>query len=181
MIVIAVLIAGYALWIQALRDRFYPRNWGVVEPGKFYRAGQISRHIIKGTLQENHIGTVIFMSGDKANRPDVQAEAAAAAELGITRLNLNLDGNGTGKVENYVQAVAAVVNSERHNIPVLVHCQTGAQRTGGVVAYYRTLVQGKPGSEAYAELLHYGHDPDKNPVMIPYLNEHMAEVAQRPG
>ena len=178
LILAAVVYGGYSLWTGEIRNLFWPRNWGVVEPGKLYRSAQISRRIIRPTLQDNHIGVVIFMSGDDPTREDTTIEARTCADLGIKRLNLNLNGNGTGKVEKYIAALAEIIQSNRRNVPVLVHCETGAQRTGGVVAFYRVLVEGRSGSEAYAELLQYGHDPSKNPHLIPYLNEHMGEVAE---
>ncbi len=178
LILAAVVYGGYSLWTGEVRNLFWPRNWGVVEPGKLYRSAQISRRIIRPTLQDNHIGVVIFMSGDDPSREDTTIEARTCADLGIKRFNLNLNGNGTGKVEKYIAALAEIIQSNRRNVPVLVHCETGAQRTGGVVAFYRVLVEGRSGSEAYAELLQYGHDPSKNPHLIPYLNEHMGEVAE---
>ena len=178
LVLASVLYGGYSLWVGEVRNMIWPRNWGVVEPGKLYRSAQISRRIIRPTLQDNHIGVVIFMSGDDPNREDTTVENKTCADLGIKRLNLNLNGNGTGKVAKYISALTEIIESNRHNVPVLVHCETGAQRTGGVVAFYRVLVEGRSGSEAYAELLQYGHDPSKNPHLIPYLNEHMGEVAE---
>jgi protein tyrosine/serine phosphatase len=177
LVLIGVVCGGYSLWVGEIRNMIWPRNWGVVEPGKLYRSAQISRRIIRPTLQDNHIGVVLFMSGDDPNREDTTVENKTCAELGIKRLNLNLNGNGTGKVEKYISALTEIIESNRRNVPVLVHCETGAQRTGGVVAFYRVLVEGRSGSEAYAELLQYGHDPSKNPHLVPYLNEHMGEVA----
>ena len=60
---------------------------------------------------------------------------------------------------------------------MLVHCHTGSQRTGGAVAYYRMLVEGRPAPEAYAEMVRFGHDPRDNPDLVPYLNAHMRELA----
>jgi protein tyrosine/serine phosphatase len=177
LILTGVTYGGYSLWVGEIRNMIWPRNWGVVEPGKLYRSAQISRRIIRPTLQDNHIGVVIFMSGDDPAREDTTIEARTCADLGIKRLNFNLNGNGTGKVDKYISALAEIIKSNRRNVPVLVHCETGAQRTGGVVAFYRVLVEGRSGSEAYAELLQYGHDPAKNPHLVPYLNQHMGEVA----
>ena len=177
LILSGVVYGGYSLWFGEIRNMFWPRNWGVVEPGKLYRSAQISRRIIRPTLQDNHIGLVIFMSGDDPRREDTTVEARTCADLGIKRLHFNLNGNGTGKCDKYISALRAIIESNRKGVAVLVHCETGAQRTGGVVAFYRVLVEARSGSEAYAELLQYGHDPSKNPHLIPYLNEHMGEVA----
>lgn len=174
---LAVLaLVGTLLWYNGVNNYFYPRNWGEVEPG-FYRSGQVSRFLIERTLRKNRIDLVVFMSGDKANRPDVQAEAAVCQKLGVTRINCPLAGDGTGDVNSYVDAIEAVWRARKEGRAVLVHCHTGSQRTGGVVAFYRLLIDRRPPGEVYAELKEYGHDPRDNPKLIPYLNDHMGEVS----
>jgi protein tyrosine/serine phosphatase len=169
---------GHELWVGEIRNMIWPRNWGVVEPGRIYRSAQINHRLIRGTLQEHHIGLVLFMSGDDPSRDDTTVESRTCTELGIRRLNYNLNGNGTGRVDKYIDALSDLIRADRQGVPVLVHCETGAQRTGGMVAFYRVLVEGRSGKEAYTELLRYGHDPHKNPHLVPYLNEHMREVAE---
>jgi len=170
--------AGAVVWDRGLKERFFPRDWGVVEPGQIYRSGQISRHIIEQTLRDNQIGLIVFLSGDKANRPDVEAEREAASRLGITRINCPLAGDGTGDIAEYANAIQAIAKGLAYSKPVLVHCATGAQRTGGVVAFWRVLVQGRSPQAAYRELLEYHHDPTANERLVPYLNGNMARLAQ---
>ena len=107
------------------------------------RSAQINRRLIRGTLQEHRIGLVLFMSGDDPSREDTTVENHTCAQLGIRRLNYNLNGNGTGKVSIYIDALSNLIRSDRDGVPVLVHCETGAQRTGGMVAFYRVLVEGR--------------------------------------
>jgi hypothetical protein len=169
--------AGH-LWTRVIRDYFYPRNWGVVEPGRVFRSGLISHRIIQKTLADNHVALVLDMSGDDPKSFDTDFERTTCAQMHIRRLNFNLNGNGTGNPAYYIAALAELASAEHEHLPVLIHCKTGAQRTGGTVAYYRVLIEGKSGKQAYAELLQYGHEPDKNTHLVPYLNEHMREIAQ---
>jgi len=175
---LVILVGGLILWQGGLKHWVIPRGWGVVEPGQIYRSGQLSRFMVEEVLQEHQIGMIVFMSGDNLRRPDVVAEREAAKKMGIERINLNLNGNGTGDWRRYVAAVAAMKRAGDAGKAVLVHCHTGAQRTGGTIALYRVLVQGRSGREAYNELRSYAHDPADNPKMIPFLNRHMAEIAQ---
>lgn len=154
-----------------------PKNWGVVVPGQIYRSGQISRHAIAQVLRDHGIKRVIFLSEDKADRPDVQAEERACRELGIERINLPLDGDGRGDIEMYARAIELIAQSQQRGEPVLVHCHAGAQRTGGVIAMYRTLIERKTSGQALAELFAYGHDPEKNPALLPYLNENVRTLS----
>lgn len=181
--VIILALAAFAfgaavLWDTQLKERFFPRDWGVVEEGAIYRSGQISRHIIDQTLRDHHIALIVFLSADNPNRPDVQTERQAAARLGIPRINCPLAGDGTGSIEQYANAIAAVAHAVSAGKPVLVHCATGAQRTGALVAFWRVLVRHQSPQDAYRELLQYHHDPNDNQRLLPYLNGNMATLAQ---
>jgi len=62
--------------------------------------------------------------------------------------------------------------------PVLVHCAAGTQRTGGVVAFYRLLVERKSPEFTFAEMRQYNYDPQRSPKLLKYVNDHIAEVAE---
>jgi protein tyrosine/serine phosphatase len=176
-IAVAAIVAINHRQVTALRDRFIPKRWGVVEEGKIFRSGQLSRHLVKETLQRNQIQSVVDLTIDDPADETHEAELQAIAELGIERQLFPLKADGTGDVHIYSQAVAAVARAARENKPVLVHCVAGAQRTGGVVAFYRLLVQGKSPDFVFREMQKYKYDPAYSPELLKYLNEHMAEVA----
>jgi len=169
----AFLVEGVYAWTTSVKWWFIPNNFAVVEPGKIYRSAQLSRFLIRRTLLDNHIGLVIDLSKD--DTADTLAERQITSELGVPRLNFVLGGNGTGHPENYTYAIAAIVHANQQGRAVLVHCQSGAQRTGGVIATYRMLVQGMSEADAFAEAERYGHDPKRNPNLIPFVESHLSE------
>jgi len=61
--------------------------------------------------------------------------------------------------------------------PVLVHCSSGAQRTSAAAMLYRHIVEGKSFDDAYPESLRYGHDPDENIRLMPYLADWADKIA----
>lgn len=161
-------------WYAGLRNWFEPVNFGVVEPGRIYRSGQISEHVIRKTIQQNHVGVIVSLSGDES--PDADAEKSAATELGVDHVYLGgLAGDGIGDPNVYPKALAQIIKANQNGKAVLVHCQSGAQRTGGVIAAYRILVEGEAPDEAFAEMRKYGHDPKHNPRLIPFIEEHLPE------
>ncbi len=172
-ICIALIVEGAVAWTTTVRWWFFPNNFAVVEPGKLYRSAQLSRYLIRRTLLDHHIGLVIDLSRD--DTPDTAAERRITSELGIPRLNFVLRGNGTGHPDRYPSAIAAIVHANAAGKAVLVHCQSGAQRTGGVIATYRMLIEGKSEAEAFAEAERYGHDPKRNPNLIPFVESHLQE------
>lgn len=178
-LLVCVLIgASVLIWEELLEDRLVAKRFGVVEPGKIFRSGQISSYMIEPVLRENKIEKVIALNGSDLQKPYLKAEVATAKKLHIDHQVLHLIGDGTGDVEDYAEAVAEIMRCEKAGKPVLVHCAAGAQRTGGVVAAYRMLVQKKSPSEAYQELLIYDWKPHKDQALINYLNQHLAELSK---
>jgi protein tyrosine phosphatase (PTP) superfamily phosphohydrolase (DUF442 family) len=180
--ILAVLLTGLAIWFIAThagrwKDRFVPRKFRVVEPGQIYASGQIDRHLIRQVLLDNHIKTIVCLVADDPTDPDVAAELAACHDLGIERYDDPLAGDGTGDIHAYASAIAQMVDAQSNNKPVLVHCSSGAQRSNGATFFYRVFIQHWNADKAAAEMIQNGHDPQGNPMLIPYLNCHMAEMA----
>jgi len=176
-VVLALVFAGgFLLWKKVIKDYVIPRNFGVVEDGLIYRSGRISARLIKNTLIEYNIRVIIDLTDDKLNDADQDAEKKAANDLNIERILIPLRGNGTGDVNSYAYAIETIVEAKKKNEPVLVHCAGGTQRTGGVIAAYRLLVEQKDPSFVLKELKQYGwYTRDKDLVI--YLNENMAKLA----
>ena len=178
-LLLCLCAAAVVAWYAGLRNRFEPMNFGVVEPGKIFRSGQISKQVMRQTLVNNRIGVIIDLSSRWEETPDAQAERAIAKQLGIERINLTLRGNGVGNPNVYPQVLADIVRANHDGKAVLVHCQSGAQRTGGIVAAYRILVEGRPQDAAFAEMSEYGHRPHSNPELIPFIKSHLLEWRAR--
>jgi protein-tyrosine phosphatase len=168
---VLIVIGGLVAWNNGVRDRLFPKNFGVVEPGQLYRSGQISRWQIEPTLKNNGIKVIVALSAHASARlqPDIDAELATASALGIDLEVFPLGGDGTGQIEQYAAAIAAIDKAKKEGKPVLVHCVAGAQRTGGVIATYEMLVENKPAAEAFSQMREFGHDPTANPHLLEFL------------
>ena len=178
---VVVLIGGPVAWNNGVRDALIPKNFGVVDPGKLYRSGQLSRWQVRKVLTENHIARIVCMTGRGGHAADVAAEVQAAVDLHVRRDVYPLGGDGTGQVKQYVLAVSAVAQAERAGQPVLVHCVAGAQRTGGVIALYQLLVEHKPPADVFAQMRQFGHDPTDNPHLLDYLKRPHGRDRRRAG
>jgi protein tyrosine/serine phosphatase len=178
-IIIAVLILGACLlvWDQLVKDHVIPKRFGVVEQGVIYRSGRMSSVLVKRILEEHTIKVIVTLEGLKDADRDQQAEIAASEELGIEIVRFPLGGNGTGKVENYIQAIATIHKAKSENKPVLIHCAVGTQRTGGVLASYHLLFDNWTPEQIYQEMTAYDFKHKKNEDLIPYLNKNIKEIA----
>ena len=178
-VVWGVCLLGGAVWFWdgVAKDRLIPKRWAAVEGHSIYRSGQLSASLVKRTLARRGIKVIVALTFEDPQDKDQAAEVKAASELGIELLRFPLRGDGTGDVNNYAGALAALIQAERQGKPVLVHCAAGAQRTGGTIAFYQLLVDKKPPADVIQELKHHGWNPKRNPNLLPYLNENLGKIA----
>jgi len=175
---ILVVAAAIFVWNEFFKYRVIAKRWGVVVPGKVYRSGQVSKWMLEEKLKEHGIQVVIDLNGIETDDEHQEAEIATVARLGLEHHRFKLGGDGTGDIRHYADAIEVIHSCVQSGRPVLVHCSAGAQRTGGVVATYRMLVQRQPPQVAYAELSNYGWKAHKNQALLDYVNGHMCELAE---
>jgi protein tyrosine/serine phosphatase len=132
---------------------------------------------MRRTLAGHKIKVIVDLTGDNPKNSSQTAEKAAAAQLGIELHRFTLRGSGTGDVNLYAEAVAAVIKAEKQGQPVLIHCAAGVQRTGGVIAFYRLLVDKNPPEVVMDELIKNGFNPKRNHKLIPYINKNLSKIA----
>lgn len=130
------------------------RNWGVVESGRLYRSNHPTPWQIRQAASRYGIRTVINLRG---NRPDCGSDVlgrAEAARLGLAYIDVALESRGApawDRIENLAGVYARVEE------PALIHCKSGADRTG-LGAGIWLLLQGRSVDEALAQLtLRHGH------------------------
>lgn len=173
--VIFVLFLAFGGW-ETCKYQIMPKRFGVVEQDKIFRSGRIAPHLIRKTLQKHGIKVIVDLTEPEPGNPSCQAEQEVVSRLGITYCNFPLYGDGTGNITNYAKAISTIKQAKEENKPVLVHCAAGVQRTGGVIASYRLLVEKQTPATAYAELTRYGWKSRKEKILLEYLNGHMAEL-----
>jgi predicted protein tyrosine phosphatase len=181
--IVAVIALACALWLIGQNnhwfDRWIPNRLRVIDEGDIYASGQISRYLIRDVFTSRHIQLDISLCGEGIDSdPDQVAERNATRDLGITLLECPLAGDGTGDIHQYARAITAMVEAKQDGKPVLVHCYAGVERSGVCTAFYRVLVEGWTARAAVAELKKNRWTEARNPKMLPYLNEHVGELAQ---
>lgn len=178
-LLIALIVGGGIWWWAENRHRFYPKRWGEVVPGSIYRSGQLHRDLVEQTLRDHGVDVVVCLRPHEADHPDHLAEREAVKAMGIEMTELDLVGDGTGDLDHYVTALKTMHERTSDGQQVLVHCAAGAYRTGVAVAYYRLLVQGADPATIPDELRAYGWRDKSDDRLMPYLDEHMEEMAKR--
>lgn len=170
---LAVIVAGCLLagltYRYTLRDNLFARNFGVVQEGAIYRSGRQTPAMTEKLVREHQIKTIIDLGA--YNRKPVEERVAqrTAEAIGVARFTFNLEGDGTGDPNDYVQALRLMLRKENH--PVLVHCAAGSERTSACVMLYRNITEGKSFDATFAEALQHKHEPEDNPRMRPYVEK----------
>jgi protein tyrosine/serine phosphatase len=178
-VAVAALLVAWAtvaIYRNQVRYNLWPRNFGIVEEGKIYRAGEQNPGMLRHLVERYKIKTIVDLGAYDSNPRGERQEVLAAKALNVERFEFPLKGDGTGDPNNYVKALHVITDSTKQ--PVLVHCSTGAQRTGGCIVLYRVATQGKTVEQVYAETLQYKHDPADNPNLRPYLDKWAAEISR---
>ncbi len=173
---VVVVSLGAVFWHKILRHELFPDNLGEVVPGKIYRSAQLTERMLEQVVAEYHIKTIIDLSVSDPPRPETVMERLVVGDLpNVDRLEFSLRGDGRGDPQQYVTALSIMADPARQ--PVLVHCASGAQRTGVIVMLYRHIVEGVPIHEANRESFEYGRKVD-DWVALAYLAENLAPIKE---
>jgi len=136
-----------------LRDPFteIPNFYRVDE--RLYRGGQPKPEGYK-KLQALGIKTVISLRGENENTGN---EKETLTTLGINFYNLPMSVYSRPKDEQVLLFLETVLN--KNNQPVFLHCESGRDRTGAIVAMYKVVVSGSTIKQAYKEAKNMGFWP----------------------
>jgi hypothetical protein len=177
---VAVIIGGaIAIYDQIIDPYLLFDRWGEVEPGLLYRSGDPPAYAVQGRLDEMGIQKVIKLSHHVDTILHHRKSREACEALGAELVNVPMGGDGIGTVETYTQALVEIHESVSRSQPVLVHCAAGTNRTGGVIASYRIFFDGWDGQQAYHEMTKYNFDTEKNPHLLPWLNQTLPAIGQQ--
>ncbi|MFO1488408.1 MAG: tyrosine-protein phosphatase [Verrucomicrobiota bacterium] len=175
--VLLAVLAGCLLSFTAFSrttnvSRARPGNWAVAisRPGlpncfqlttNFYRGAQPTAAGMR-TLKEMGVKTVVNLRSFHSDRELV-------SDTGLNRRHLKLEPWHLDD-EQAVQFLKLV--GDTNNLPIFIHCQRGADRTGTLCALYRIAVCGWPKAEAIEEMREggFGFSPAWQ-NLVKYLEE----------
>ncbi len=175
-VLILAVVAFFVVWNNGLEDRLFPKRWGVVEAGQIFRSGRIHPALMEETLRKNGVKAIVNLCGKDKH---ADAEAAVGGKLGIDITYVPMSGDGTADAVRYAAAVGKIIEMRKAGKPVLVHCAAGTQRTGGVVAVYRLLVEKASPAEVLKEMTRFGWRAGQNENRLPrFINDNLPAIAK---
>jgi protein tyrosine phosphatase (PTP) superfamily phosphohydrolase (DUF442 family) len=148
--ILLVVVAGRLL--GSLSENFH-----LVIPGCVYRSGQLSSDSLEKRAARTGIRSVINLRGANPGRDWYEQECAVACRLGLSLYDLPVDSQCPTTLE--LSELLRVL--EPCPKPVLIHCQSGIDRSG-IVSAICILLLDESGSIERARLhlgWRYGHMP----------------------
>jgi len=135
----------------------YHGNFHTVSQGTFYRSAQLDKDELEEAVRGQGIRAVLNLRGAHPGEPWYDDEVAVSKALGVAHFDYGLSAYRMLTDSQMADVLGIIRHAPK---PLLVHCKSGADRTGLVSALYRFAVEGKNAQEAEQQLtLLYGHFP----------------------
>jgi protein tyrosine/serine phosphatase len=151
LLVLTIITTGY-VWY-----RVATRNFHTVVPGTVYRAGQMTEGQWAASIQQHAIKSLLNLRGEHRGAGWYQGEIRTAAQFGVTHYDVKISAIrevDTGTLET----ILAILRQASK--PLLIHCRSGADRSGLIAALYLFAIEGQRAEHAVQQLsLFYGHFP----------------------
>lgn len=134
-------------------------NFHVIAPG-VWRSSATNKRALK-RMQKYGLKTVVNL---KRNRMYHKREKRVADKLGIDYHHFPMNPKEAPS-EDSIRSILEII-SNPDNQPVLIHCQSGKDRTGLIAAIYKLEYTDSSLESIYREMLMYGYNEKKYPRII---------------
>jgi protein tyrosine phosphatase (PTP) superfamily phosphohydrolase (DUF442 family) len=169
---IAAVLAGSLALAWEFQRPWFHSNLGTVDPGKVFRSAQPTDQL-GHWIDDLHIKSILNLRGGDRTDWWYDAEVKTAENHGVTYFDYPL--SATRRPTRFELLVLLDV-LERCPYPLLIHCKSGADRTGLASALYRMTRLGEPPEQAEGAFsLEFGHVPFFGPE---HLHEPLDEYAR---
>ncbi len=151
---ILIFSASLALYLGLLQ---IDGNFHTVAVGRLYRSAQPTAGNLTAYAHAFGIKSIINLRGRHPGEPWYEDEMRVSNELGLHHIDLALSARRELSTAQLLELEKALREAP---VPILVHCKSGADRTGLAAALYEFKVEHLPADAAAAQLSWvYGHWP----------------------
>ncbi len=149
--VVILIPAGYLLFV------FGNGNFHAITPGEAYRCAQPDYGQLEHYLETYGIKSVINLRGRNAGDKWYQDEVRFCAQHGINHYDVAISATSEPTARQMNELLMIIKTAPR---PVLIHCKSGADRSGLVAAMWKMAVDGQTRAQADRQLsIRFGHIP----------------------
>lgn len=137
-------------------------NFHTVTPNQLYRSAQPTAAELKDYAKRYGIRTVLNLRGEHPNASWYEDEVSESRLLGIGHIDFRMSASKELSKAEIERLVTILQQAPK---PMLIHCQSGADRSGLVAAIFLNRINGVDLESAEGQIsLYYGH------IGVPYLS-----------
>lgn len=162
-LIVLIFLSGCA-YLGYLKDPFVDiPNFRKVESGFF--SGGLPKEPGLAMLKSLKIKTIISF---REELPDYETKFIQDNNIKLVKIPLSIYKRPSdAQIFNFLET-----SLDKKNRPIFIHCKDGRDRTGSMIAVYRTVVDGLGPKEAYEEALKYGFWPYRgDDVLKNYIHQ----------
>ena len=160
------LAAGVVLMLVGaveLRRPLFLGNHDVVDAGRVFRSAQPQANWDR-LIESDHLASVLNLRGGSASDPFYAAEVQVLNDRGVSFYDLSMSAT---RRPGRRELLALLDLFERCEYPLLIHCKSGADRTGlASVLYLMSQRNLAPDQALQAFSIAYGHVPLGGPERL---------------
>jgi protein tyrosine/serine phosphatase len=147
-----IAMTGLLLWLWQTSIIRISKNFEEVDPGKFYRSAQLTPKELEEIVQKYGIKTVISLRGSPEKSYWVEPQKQVLENLSVQFIPVRWQLDYFPEAEELKKYLQALKTGP---YPILVHCRTGADRTGEATALYAIDFMKMPKEEAMEKYLSF--------------------------
>ena len=168
---VAVCMAVLTTSAIVFRKPWFAGNYGVVDRAKVYRSAQ-PREGLRELIRANKLGSILNLRGGSWIDLWYADEVNAARDAGVEFYDFPMSAT---RRPSRRELLVLLDLFDRCRYPLLIHCRSGADRTGLAGALYLMAKRGEPPTTARRSFtVEYGHVPIFGPE---HLHEPINEYA----
>jgi protein tyrosine/serine phosphatase len=146
-----ILTVSYFAYMEE-QGNFHP-----ITPGEAYRSAQMDRDELEYYIKKYNIRSILNLRGENTDKSWYKEEMEVTKEQNVKHYDIALSASSEPGREDIQKLIEIFKSAPR---PVLIHCQSGADRSGLVAAMWKVIVDREPKSESEKQLsILYGHLP----------------------
>ncbi len=168
----AVLLVLVALGLCCVfRRPWFQGNLGVVDAGRAFRSAQPTTQLTEW-IRDYHLRSILNLRGGSFADWWYEAEVQTARDQGVSFYDLQLSATRRPTRRELLRLIDTLKSCP---YPLLIHCKSGADRTGLASAVYLLVNRGEsPEGAEHAFSIEFGHIPLGGPE---HLHEPLDEYA----